>query len=123
MGSNGVLALPACNPNPWSCIFTDLHFIDRGTAETFSWPSGWFWLLSLTHVNSMEACLFLVDCSATASSCLLTLLSWTVGFLTLLNWNASILTKKTGISPKEIIVHRSTSPCSIYHFFLPILEQ
>jgi hypothetical protein len=77
----------------WSGVFADCHFVESGMAENLSWHSGWFWLLLLTHANLIEAWLFLLDCTAIADSCLVTLLNWTVGVLTLLNLTAGVLTR------------------------------
>jgi hypothetical protein len=41
------------------------------------------------------------------------------GILTLLDWNACILTMEIGISPKELLLNRSTLLCPIYHLFSP----
>ena len=95
-------------PLPWSCIFIDLPFIERGTAENFSWPPGWFWsscwLVSIqqrsgSFFGSCHCCWFLF------------------GTLSLLNWTASILTNGDWNNPKELRLNRSTSPCPIYHLF------
>jgi hypothetical protein len=53
-------------------MFADLHFIERGTVENFSWHPGWSWSLPLTHNGSgSSAWQFLLDHTTTADSCLL----------------------------------------------------
>ena len=47
----------------WSCVFilVDLPFVERDTAENFSWCPGWSCsFLPLAHADSVEAWLFLL---------------------------------------------------------------
>ena len=54
----------------------------------------------------MEAQRVLQECANTADLCLWTLLNWTC-------WYPEKM--EIGITPKEILLNRSTSPCPIYH--------
>jgi hypothetical protein len=44
----------------WSFFFPDLHFLERGTKENFSWSPSWFWSLLLTP-DLAEAWLSFLD--------------------------------------------------------------
>jgi hypothetical protein len=44
-------------------------------AENFSWHFSWLGLLLMTHADSVEVWLFLLDHGATVNSCLVTLLN------------------------------------------------
>lgn len=81
--------IAGCATLCWSLIFTDLHFIEGGTAEK-SWHSGWSWSLLLTRANSAEAWRLLMDPTITD-------LSW----VTLLNLTAGILATEIVIAPEN----------------------
>ena len=68
----------------------------------------------MTHVNSAEAWLILLDCATTAELLF--------GILILLNWTAGILTMEIEIIPNELL-NRSISPCPIYHLFSSTFGQ
>jgi hypothetical protein len=59
-------------------MVTNLHFVEKGMTENFSWCPGWSWSLLLTPADSVEAWLFLLG---HADFCLLilTLLNCTDG--------------------------------------------
>ena len=77
----------------WSCFFTDLHFVERGTAEKISWCPGWLWLHLLTHADLVG------DLSASARLCHWRCFVFDV--LTLLDWTAGMLTMVIGIASKN----------------------
>ena len=68
--------IASCAMFHWSCFFTDLHLVGRGTAENFSWHSDCFWSFLLAHADSVEVWLFSLDqAAAAADSYLMTI--WT----------------------------------------------
>ena len=90
----------------WSLVFGDLHFIDRGTAENFSWNPGLSWLLPA------DLCWFGGGLAASCGPCHC---CWFMfGILTLLSWIA-------GNCPKVLLLNRSTSLCSVYYLFSPMI--
>jgi hypothetical protein len=55
----------------WSLVFADLHFIEIGMAENFSWSPCCSWLFLLTPANSVEVWMFLLGLATVADLCLL----------------------------------------------------
>ena len=72
----GGLCIYLCNAS-WSGVFAYLHFIERGTAENFSWYPCWSWSLLLTPAHLAEAWLSLLGPTTAADSCLLSQHYWT----------------------------------------------
>ena len=97
----------------WSCIFTDLWFINRDTTENF-WHSSWFWSILLTHADLVEAWQFLPDHATAADS------FW---YSDTTELDARNLTNGNWNHLKELLLNRSISPCPIYHLFSPTFEQ
>ena len=49
-----------------SSLIADLRFVERRTAEHFSWHPCWSWTLLLTYADSVEAWLSLLGPATTA---------------------------------------------------------
>lgn len=111
MKCDGTTCIANCSVLCESPILTDIHFIERGTAEN-SWNSSWSWSFLPIHANSAEALQFLLDCSTLL---LVTLLNWAVGILTLLYSVFWYPDNGDWICPKELLLNRSTPPCPTYH--------
>jgi hypothetical protein len=96
-------------------IFTELPFPERGTAENVSWQPSCSWLFPLTCADSAEYGWFLLDLATAVDSCLA---SWDYWTGLLVSWQTEF-----GITPKELLLIRSTTPCPIYHLFSPTFGQ
>ena len=80
-----------------------------------SWHSGWSWLLTLTHLDSVEAWWFLLDSVAVADLF--------VDTFELDCWNPN---KGDWNHSKELLLNMSnrfTFPCPIYHLSLLLLDS
>jgi hypothetical protein len=89
--------IPSFSTLCWAQVFTDLPFIERGSAESFSWCPGWFWLLLMTHTDLVEAWLFLLDFALATDS---SLVFWhcLIGLLVSWQWSLEL--------PKELLLNR-----------------
>jgi hypothetical protein len=92
----------------YSCIFTDLHFIERAQQRTgiLAGPGHSWWLM---RIQRRTGGFFWIMPPLLICVCILILLNWTDDILTNRDWNHL----------KELHLNRPTSPCSIYHLSSP----